>query len=116
MLDFWQIVAIALVIGICIFAGVVLIWGFIDWFKELDNTNKEGAEAEEQKLDDYEKKESELQSSKKTNQTTNVFINGDNNTVNINSPGTNKVRPTNCVNCGAPLHGDKCPFCDTEYR
>lgn len=21
----------------------------------------------------------------------------------------------NCVNCGAPLHGDKCEYCGTEY-
>lgn len=21
----------------------------------------------------------------------------------------------NCINCGAPLHGDKCEYCDTEY-
>jgi CRISPR/Cas system-associated exonuclease Cas4 (RecB family) len=25
-------------------------------------------------------------------------------------------RPTNCKNCGAPLHGNKCEFCDTEYH
>lgn len=24
--------------------------------------------------------------------------------------------PTNCVNCGAPLHGHICKFCDTEYN
>ena len=23
---------------------------------------------------------------------------------------------TNCVNCGAPLHGNKCEYCGTEYR
>ena len=23
--------------------------------------------------------------------------------------------PTNCKNCGAPLHGHICEFCDTEY-
>lgn len=23
--------------------------------------------------------------------------------------------PTNCKNCGAPLHGRKCEYCDTEY-
>ena len=23
--------------------------------------------------------------------------------------------PTNCKNCGAPLHGSKCEFCGTEY-
>lgn len=23
---------------------------------------------------------------------------------------------TNCVNCGAPLHGDICPYCGTEYH
>ena len=22
---------------------------------------------------------------------------------------------TNCVNCGAPLHGSKCEYCGTEY-
>lgn len=22
---------------------------------------------------------------------------------------------TNCVNCGAPLHGTKCEYCGTEY-
>ena len=24
-------------------------------------------------------------------------------------------RPTNCKNCGAPLTGDKCEYCGTEY-
>lgn len=24
--------------------------------------------------------------------------------------------PTNCKNCGAPLHGHICKFCDTEYN
>jgi hypothetical protein len=23
---------------------------------------------------------------------------------------------TNCVNCGAPLHGKKCEYCGTEYN
>lgn len=23
---------------------------------------------------------------------------------------------TNCINCGAVLHGDKCEYCGTEYR
>lgn len=23
--------------------------------------------------------------------------------------------PTNCKNCGAPLHGSRCEFCGTEY-
>lgn len=23
---------------------------------------------------------------------------------------------TNCVNCGAILHGDKCEYCGTEYN
>lgn len=23
---------------------------------------------------------------------------------------------TNCVNCGAPLHGSSCRYCGTEYR
>lgn len=22
---------------------------------------------------------------------------------------------TNCINCGAPLHGNKCEYCRTEY-
>lgn len=22
---------------------------------------------------------------------------------------------TNCINCGAPLHGNKCEYCGTEY-
>lgn len=22
----------------------------------------------------------------------------------------------NCVNCGAPLHGEKCGYCGTEYK
>lgn len=22
---------------------------------------------------------------------------------------------TNCINCGAPLHSDKCDYCGTEY-
>jgi len=26
-----------------------------------------------------------------------------------------KITPTNCKNCGAPLHGHKCEYCDTEY-
>lgn len=24
--------------------------------------------------------------------------------------------PTNCVNCGAPLTGNKCQYCGTEYK
>lgn len=106
--------AIIIVVGFCVFAvGIIITWGFLDWWNEFNN-NEEDTETEDQKLDDYEKQELEFQSTNATNQ--NVFINGDNNTVNINSPGTNKVHPTNCVNCGAPLHGDKCPFCDTEYK
>lgn len=23
---------------------------------------------------------------------------------------------TNCINCGAPLHGGKCEYCGTEYE
>lgn len=23
---------------------------------------------------------------------------------------------TNCVNCGTPLHGNKCEYCGTEYN
>ena len=26
-----------------------------------------------------------------------------------------RSRPTNCKNCGAPLHGDKCEYCGSEY-
>lgn len=26
------------------------------------------------------------------------------------------MRPKNCKNCGAPLHGDVCEYCGTEYR
>lgn len=25
------------------------------------------------------------------------------------------AHPTNCKNCGAPLHGSKCEYCGTEY-
>ena len=28
----------------------------------------------------------------------------------------NLALPLNCKNCGAPLHGHICKFCDTEYR
>ena len=27
-----------------------------------------------------------------------------------------KHRPTNCVNCGAILHGNQCEYCGTEYN
>lgn len=27
-----------------------------------------------------------------------------------------KTYPTNCKNCGAPLHSHRCEFCDTEYN
>ena len=27
-----------------------------------------------------------------------------------------KTYPTNCKNCGAPLHSNHCEFCDTEYN
>lgn len=27
-----------------------------------------------------------------------------------------KSYPTNCKNCGAPLHSHHCEFCDTEYN
>lgn len=26
-----------------------------------------------------------------------------------------KRLPANCKNCGAPLHGSRCEYCDTEY-
>lgn len=26
-----------------------------------------------------------------------------------------KPRVTNCKNCGAPLHGNRCEYCGTEY-
>lgn len=33
------------------------------------------------------------------------------------APTTKNMVPklTNCKNCGAPLHGNRCEFCDTEY-
>lgn len=32
-------------------------------------------------------------------------------------PTTKNMIPkfTNCKNCGAPLHSNRCEFCDTEY-
>lgn len=32
---------------------------------------------------------------------------------NISKP---KYYPTNCVNCGAVLHGNQCEYCGTEYN
>ena len=32
------------------------------------------------------------------------------------SDHSNVALPLNCKNCGAPLHGHICKFCDTEYR
>lgn len=29
--------------------------------------------------------------------------------------GKTGQNPTNCVNCGAPLHNDVCEYCGTEY-
>lgn len=36
---------------------------------------------------------------------------------NVITPPTKHKSPklTNCKNCGAPLHSNKCEFCDTEY-
>lgn len=36
---------------------------------------------------------------------------------NVIAPPTKHKPPklTNCKNCGAPLHSNKCEFCDTEY-
>lgn len=33
------------------------------------------------------------------------------------TPATKNVVPklTNCKNCGAPLHSNRCEFCDTQY-
>lgn len=25
------------------------------------------------------------------------------------------MRPISCLNCGAPLHGNKCEYCDSEF-
>ena len=34
----------------------------------------------------------------------------------INLPAEpSKPRVTNCKNCGAPLHGNHCEYCGTEY-
>ena len=27
-----------------------------------------------------------------------------------------KTLKTNCINCGAPLHNEKCEYCGTEYH
>ena len=37
---------------------------------------------------------------------------------NVIAPSKKQHKPpklTNCKNCGAPLHSNKCEFCDTEY-
>lgn len=26
------------------------------------------------------------------------------------------MKQTNCINCGAPLHNEKCDYCGTEYN
>lgn len=26
------------------------------------------------------------------------------------------MKQTNCINCGAPLHNEKCDYCGTEYH
>lgn len=31
------------------------------------------------------------------------------------SSGSNKSKIINCKNCGAPLHGNICEYCGTEY-
>ena len=33
----------------------------------------------------------------------------------INFPKIVPVTKTNCPNCGAPIHGAKCEYCDTEF-
>lgn len=38
------------------------------------------------------------------------------NTINSVAEFVEKPKITNCKNCGAPLHGRKCEFCDTEYQ
>ena len=45
-----------------------------------------------------------------------LFIKTDDSYVKIASESTHSHLPTNCVNCGAPLHGHRCQFCDTEYN
>lgn len=34
---------------------------------------------------------------------------------NISICTPSRPRITNCKNCGAPLHGDRCEYCGTEY-
>lgn len=36
----------------------------------------------------------------------------------VGSPKTIALRkkPRMCTQCGAPLHGDKCEYCRTEYK
>ena len=45
-----------------------------------------------------------------------LFMKTDDSYVKIASESTHSHLPTNCVNCGAPLHGHICQFCDTEYN
>ena len=44
------------------------------------------------------------------------FIKTDDSYVRIAKENKSSNIPTNCKNCGAPLHGNKCEFCDTEYN
>ena len=37
-------------------------------------------------------------------------------TATLQSLASTSPEPRNCQNCGAPLHGDKCEYCGTEYR
>lgn len=46
-----------------------------------------------------------------------VFLKTDDSYVKIGTENVSHSHlPTNCVNCGAPLHGHTCKFCDTEYN
>lgn len=45
-----------------------------------------------------------------------VFLRTDDSYVKLAMENSHSNLPTNCVNCGAPLHGHICKYCDTEYN
>ena len=48
-----------------------------------------------------------------------VYLHNDNNWVKLtsltNNPRPERKHPRICTQCGSPLHGYKCEYCDTEY-